>query len=79
MSLAHKGELADRMFTFDQKERKLMLPIGIRPFTWIVLLSDCSFFFVGDVSLSESFAMDGFTQAKRKGSARMLQRFVQFV
>ena len=23
------------------------------------------------------FAMDGFTQAKRKGSARMLQRFVQ--
>jgi len=27
--------------------------------------------------LSESFAMDGFTQAKRKGSARMMQRFVQ--
>mgnify|MGYP007102610040 CR=1 FL=1 len=34
-------------------------------------------FLVGDVSLSESFAMDGFTQAKRKGSARMMQRFVQ--
>ena len=36
MSLAHKGELADRMFTSIRKERKAYVPIGIRPFTWIV-------------------------------------------
>ena len=76
MSLAHKGELADRMFTFDQKGTKSLCADWNQTFYMDRLLSDVHFL-VGDVSLSESFAMDGFTQAKRKGSARMLQRFVQ--
>ena len=76
MSLAHKGELADRMFTFDQKGTKSLCADWNQTFYMDRLLSDVHFL-VGDVSLSESFAMDGFTQAKRKGSARMMQRFVQ--
>lgn len=76
MSLAHKGELADRMFTFDQKGTKSLCAGWDQTFYMDRLLSDVHFL-VGDVSLSESFAMDGFTQAKRKGSARMMQRFVQ--
>lgn len=66
MSLAHKGELADRMFTFDQKGTKSLCADWNQTFYMDRLLSDVHFL-VGDVSLSESFAMDGFTQAKRKG------------
>ena len=76
MSLAQKGELADRMFTFDQKGTKSLCADWNQTFYMDRLLSDVHFF-VGDVSLSESFAMDGFTQSKRKGSARLMQRFVQ--
>ena len=76
MSLAHKGELADRMFTFDQKGTKSLCADWNQTFYMDRLLSDVHFL-IGDVSLSESLAMDGFTQAKRKGSARMMQRFVQ--
>lgn len=76
MSLAHKGELAEQMFAFDQKGTKSLCTDWNQTFYMDRLLSDVHFL-VGDVSLSESFAMDGFTQAKRKGSARMMQRFVQ--
>ncbi len=76
MSLAHKGELADRMFAFDQKGTKSLCADWNQTFYMDRLLSDVHFL-VGDVALSESLAMDGFTQAKRKGSARMLQRLVQ--
>lgn len=76
MSLAQKGELAERMFAFDQKGTRSLCADWNQTFYMDRLLSDV-YFLVGDVSLSESFAMDGFTQSKRKGSARMMQRFVQ--
>lgn len=76
LSLARKGELADRMFAFDQKGTKSLRADWNQTFYMDRLLSDVHFL-VGDVSLSESLAMDGFTQAKRKGSARMMQRLVQ--
>ncbi|WP_297903290.1 DUF6057 family protein [uncultured Parabacteroides sp.] len=76
MALAQKGELADRMFAFDQKGVKSLRADWNQTFYMDRLLSDIHFL-VGDLALSESFAMDGFTQAKRKGSARMMQRLVQ--
>lgn len=76
LSLAQKGELADRMFAFDQKGTKSLRADWNQTFSMDRLLSDIHFL-VGDLALSESYAMDGFTQAKRKGSARMMQRMVQ--
>lgn len=76
MALAKEGVLADRMFAFDQKGTKSLCADWNQTFYMDRLLSDVHFL-VGDVSLSESFAMDGFTQSKRKGSARMMQRLVQ--
>lgn len=76
LSLAQRGELAERMFTFDQKGTKSLCTDWNQTFYMDRLLSDVHFL-VGDVALSESFTMDGFTQSKRKGSARMLQRLVQ--
>lgn len=76
MSLAQQGELANQMFMFDQRGVKGLCSDWDHTFYTDRLLSDIHFL-AGSLSLSESFAMDGFTQAKRKGSATMMQRMVQ--
>ena len=76
MSLARKGELAERMFAFDQKGVKSLYADWNQTFYMDRLLSDVRFL-VGDLALSEGLAMDGFTQAKRHGSAPMMQRLTQ--
>lgn len=76
MSLAQKGELAENMFAFDQKGAKSLVAPWNQSLYMDKLLCDIHFM-VGDLALAESYAMDGFTQSKRKGSARMMQRLVQ--
>lgn len=76
MSLAQKGELAENMFAFDQKGAKSLVAPWNQSLYMDKLLCDIHFM-IGDLSLAESYAMDGFTQSKRKGSARMMQRLVQ--
>ena len=76
MSLAQKGVLAENMFAFDQKGAKSLVAPWNQSLYMDKLLCDIHFM-IGDLSLAESYAMDGFTQSKRKGSARMMQRLVQ--
>ena len=76
MSLAQKGVLAENMFAFDQKGAKSLVAPWNQSLYMDKLLCDIHFM-IGNLSLAESYAMDGFTQSKRKGSARMMQRLVQ--
>ena len=76
MALAQKGLLGDKLFYFDQKGPKSLLADWNHTFFMSKLLSDIHFM-IGDLSMSEAYAMDGLTLAKRKGSPRMMQRLVQ--
>lgn len=76
MALAQKGLLGDKLFYFDQKGPKSLLAEWNHTFFMSELLSDIHFM-IGDLSMSEGYAMDGLTLAKRKGSPRMMQRLVQ--
>lgn len=76
MALAQKGMLGDKLFYFDQKGSQGLLAPWNRTYFMSVLLSDIHFM-TGDISLSESYAMEGFTLVRRKGSPRMMQRLVQ--
>lgn len=76
MALAQKGVLGSRLFYFDQKGPQGLLASYNRSFYMSVLLSDIHFL-IGDVGLSESYAMEALTTARRGGSPRVLQRLVQ--
>jgi len=76
MALAKRGELGDRLFHFDQHGPEGLLALYDRTFLMGILLSDIHFM-IGDISLSESYAMEALTGANRGGSPRALQRLVQ--
>lgn len=76
MALAEKGVLGDRLFFFDQKSSQGLIADWNRTFYMSEMLSDIHYM-LGDLSLSEGYAMEGFSLAKRKGSPRMMQRLVQ--
>lgn len=76
MALAQKGELGNRLFYFDQHGPNSLLTFYNGSYYMSVLLSDIHFM-IGDISLSESYAMEGLTLARRGGSPRMLQRLIQ--
>lgn len=76
MALAQKGMLGDRLFHFDQHGPAGLLASYNGSYYMSVLLSDIHFV-IGDISLSESYAMEGLTLARRGGSPRMLQRLIQ--
>lgn len=76
MALAQKGLLADRLFHYDQKGSQSLLAPWDRTYYMSCLLSDIHYR-IGDISLSEGYAMEGLTLAKRGGSPRMLQRLVE--
>lgn len=76
MALAHKGVLGDRLFHYDQKGPQSLLASWDRTYYMSCLLSDIHYM-VGDISLSEGYAMEGLTLARRGGSPRMLQRLVK--
>ena len=76
MALARKGILGDRLFHYDQKGPQSLLASWDRTYYMSCLLSDIHYM-IGDISLSEGYAMEGLTLAKRGGSPRMLQRLVK--
>ena len=75
MALAQKEVLGDSLFHFEPKGPQSLLTSWDRTYYTSALLSDIHYH-IGDISLSESYAMEGLTLAKRGGSPRMLQRFV---
>ena len=76
MALSKEGLLADQAFCFDQQGVKGLCADWDHTFYMDRLLSDLHYY-IGDLSFSESYAMDGFTQAKRQGSSRMMRRMLQ--
>lgn len=76
MALAQKGELGDKLFHFDQKGPQSLLTSWNMTYPVSVLFSDIHYI-IGDISTSESYAMEGLTLAKRGGSPSMLQRLVK--
>ena len=76
MALAQKGLLGDRLFHYDQKGPQSLLASWDRTYYMSCLLSDIHYM-IGDISLSEGYAMEGLTLAKRGGSPRLLQRLVK--
>lgn len=76
MALAQKGILGDQLFHYDQKGPQSLLASWDRTYYMSCLLSDIHYM-IGDISLSEGYAMEGLTLAKRGGSPRILQRLVK--
>ncbi|MBO5224960.1 MAG: hypothetical protein J6B46_00890 [Parabacteroides sp.] len=76
MALAQKEVLGDSLFHFEPKGPQSLLTSWDRTYYTSALLSDIHYH-IGDISLSESYAMEGLTLAKRGGSPRMLQRLVE--
>lgn len=76
MALAQKGCLGDELFHYDQRGSLSLLASWNRTYYMSCLLSDIHYM-IGDISLSEGYAMEGLTLAKRGGSPRMLQRLVK--
>ena len=76
MALAQKGRLGNELFHYDQRGPLSLLASWNRTYYMSCLLSDIHYM-IGDISLSEGYAMEGLTLAKRGGSPRMLQRLVK--
>lgn len=76
LALAEKGELADRMFAFDQRGPEgALIPWNKSPAV-STLLSDI-YFTIGDMALSQEMAFESYVNALGEGNPRMLQRLVQ--
>lgn len=76
MALAHKGELAERAFSFDQKG-PLGLMVGWNKTEQIsILLSEITFA-MGNPALSQEMAFEAFASAIGEGNPRTLKRLVQ--
>lgn len=76
LALAQQGELGDKLFLYTQQGPQSLLAGWDRTYAMSVVLSDVHYA-IGDVSTSESYAMEGLTLARRGGSPRMLQRLVK--
>ena len=75
-ALAEKGELADRMFAFDQHGPQGLLASWNKTFTVSTLLSD-AYFTLGEIALSQEMAFEGYVTVIGAGNPRNLQRLVQ--
>lgn len=76
LALAKKGVLGSRLFCFDQNGPQGLLTAYDHTFERSILLSDIHFA-IGDISLSESYAMEALTLGRNGGSALAMQRLVQ--
>lgn len=76
MALAQKGVLGDQLFHFDQHGPSGLLSPYNGTYYMSILLSDIHFY-LGDISISESYAMEALTLSRRGGTPRALQRLVQ--
>ena len=76
MALAEKGELTDRMFSFNQKGvRSLSVPWNKEPRV-SVLLSDI-YFSMGDIALAQWMAFEANVSMPNSCGTRMLKRLIQ--
>ena len=75
-ALAEKGELADRMFAFDQHGPQGLLASWNKTFTVSTLLSD-AYFTLGEIAVSQEMAFEGYVTVIGAGNPRNLQRLVQ--
>lgn len=76
LALAQHGELADKLFTYQPQKPQSLLATWDRSYFTSTLLADIHYT-IGDITLAESYAMEGLTLAKRGGSPRMLQLLVK--
>ncbi|MDD2436846.1 MAG: DUF6057 family protein [Massilibacteroides sp.] len=76
MALAKKGELADKMFTYDQKGVQSLIMSWNGTYYLSALFSDI-YLMTGNLSVSESYAMEAQTLAKRGGSPRALKNLIE--
>lgn len=76
IALANKGELADRMFHFDQRGPQGLLVQWNKSENISCMLSDI-YFAMGATALSQEMAFEGYVSAMKGGNPRMLKRLVQ--
>lgn len=76
IALANKGELAEKMFYFDQRGPKGLFLQWNESENISCMLSDL-FFTVGAIASSQEMAFEGFVCAMGNGNPRMLKRLVQ--
>ncbi len=76
MALAEKGELADRLFFFDQRGPQGILCEWNKTFAASSLLSDVCFAF-GEIALSQRMAFESSLSVVGEGNPRNIQRLVQ--
>lgn len=76
VALAQKGELANRMFQFDQRGVKGLVVPWNRSENISCLLSDV-FFTSGNIARSQEMAFEAYVCAVDGGNSRMLKRLIQ--
>lgn len=76
LALLHQGRLGYDLLKYPQKGSQSLLAGWNRNYASSVLLSDIHFA-MGDIALSESYALEAITLARRGGSPRMMQRLVE--
>lgn len=76
MALAHKGELADSMFSFDQRGPQGVMVGWNKTEQISTLLSDIAFA-MQNSAMSQELAFEAFATAIGEGNPRMLKRLVQ--
>lgn len=76
LALAQKGILGDQLFKYNPRGPQSLIATWDRRYYSSAILSEIHFA-IGDVTLSESYAMEGLTLAKRGGSPRMMQQLVK--
>lgn len=75
-ALAEKGELADRMFAFDQRGVEGLIVNWNKAAAISTLLSDL-YFTMGNIALAQEMAFESFVSSPGEGNPRMLQRLVE--
>ena len=75
-ALAEKGELADRMFTFDQRGPQGLLVAWNKAEQCSTILSEI-YFTMGQIGLAQEMAFEGYVSAMGYGNPRLLKRLVQ--
>ena len=75
-ALSKRGELAERMFEFDQRGSKSLVMPWTQTFFDSKLLCDIHFH-IGDLSLAEGYAFEAMALSQRKGCITAMQRLAQ--
>lgn len=76
MALAEKGELAERMFTFDQRTTNGLIVKWNQTYSVSALLSSI-YFTMGNIALAQEMAFESYVSTISGSNPYMLQRLVQ--